>query len=62
MTMTPITAWAVRTANGIALKLDQAAAELYAAQHHGTVHRLAEVAAGDAQQHPAPEAQHADRI
>jgi hypothetical protein len=38
----PIIAFAVRTTAGIVLKLDQSAAELYAVQHHGTVHRLVE--------------------
>lgn len=38
----PITAYAVRTDAGIALKLDRASAEQYAAQHHGTLHRLVE--------------------
>lgn len=38
----PITAYAVRTGTGIALKLDRASAEQYAAQHHGTLHRLVE--------------------
>jgi hypothetical protein len=40
---TPIVAFAVRTASGdVTLKLTQSAAELYAVQHHGTVHRLVE--------------------
>lgn len=38
----PITAYAVRTAGGVALRLDHAGALHYAAQHHGTVHRLEE--------------------
>lgn len=35
-----IHAWAVKSANGIALKLDRASADLAAAQHHGIVVQL----------------------